>query len=154
MAVDSLEEQRIDPLAGQAARAILESVSLLGRRMRQYPVTGELTPPESAALARLGREAPTTAADLARAEDIRPQSMGALVSSLEARGLVKRARDRTDGRRVMLSLTRAGRELTDRPPSGRVEQLVRGLSSGFTDEELEQLVAVAPLLGRLAGTLR
>ena len=55
---------------------------------------------------------------------------------------------------MLLSLTRAGRELTDRPPSGRVDQLARGLSSGFTEEELEQLVAVAPLLGRLAGTLR
>jgi DNA-binding MarR family transcriptional regulator len=153
MAPEPLEERRTDPLADQAARAILEGVSLLERRMRQRPVPGELTPPESAALARLGREAPVSAADLARAEDIRPQSMGALVRSLEARGLVKRTRDRTDGRRVLLSLTKAARELTERPPSGRVDQLARALSTGFTDAELEQLVAVAPLLRRLAGTL-
>ena len=79
--------------------------------------------------------------------------MGAVVASLEGRGLVKRHRDRSDGRRVRLTVTTAGREVAELRRTPRGEQLAEGLSSGFTDEELEQLVAIAPLLGRLAGSL-
>lgn len=140
-------------LIHEAAATVLDNVSLLARRLRQRPVVGGLTQPEAVTLTRLTQEAPTTVADLARAENVRPQSMGAIVASLEAHGLVKRQRDRTDGRRVLLSVTKAGRAVAARKLTGRDEQLVHGLSSGFTDDELRQLVAVAPLLGRLAGQL-
>ena len=60
----------------------------------------------------------------------------------------------TDGRRVLLTVTKAGREAAERGRTPRGEQLAEGLSSGFTDEELEQLVAVAPLLGRLLSRRR
>jgi DNA-binding MarR family transcriptional regulator len=140
-------------LVHEAAASVLDNVSLLARRLRQSPVTGGLSQPASATLARLGRAAPMTVADLARAENVRPQSMGAIVGSLEARGLVKRQRDRTDGRRVLLTVTKAGRGVAARKLTGRDEQLAEGLSSGFTSEELRQIVAVAPLLGRLAGQL-
>lgn len=153
MVADEVSDAGADPLVEQAAEALLDNVSLLARRLRQRPVTGELTQPEQATLIRLTREAPTTVADLARAEDIRPQSMGAIVGSLEATGLVKRHRDRTDGRRVLLTVTKAGREVAGRGSTARGAQLAAGLSSGFTVEELEQLVAVAPLLGRLADSL-
>ncbi len=141
-----------EELLDEAAQAVLDNVSLLARRLRQRPVTGELTESESSALTRL-TQAPATVADLARAESVRPQSMGAVVASLEGRGLVKRQQDRTDGRRVRLTVTRAGREVAELRRTPRGDQLAQGLSSGFTDEELEQLVAVAPLLGRLAGRL-
>jgi DNA-binding MarR family transcriptional regulator len=142
-----------EELADQAAEALLDGVSLLTRRLRQRPVTGDLSQPAAATLSRLTRQAPATVADLARAENVRPQSMGAVIGTLEARGLVKRHRDGTDGRRVLLTVTRAGREVAGRRQTARGEQLARGLASGFTEEELAQLVAVAPLLGRLADRL-
>jgi DNA-binding MarR family transcriptional regulator len=129
------------------------NLSRLARRLRQRPLTGELSQPESAALAKLTRDNAMTVADLARAEDVRPQSMGAIVGALERRGLLKRQRDRTDGRRVLIAVTKAGREAIDRGRTPRGDQLAAGLASGFTDEELEQLVAAAPLLGRLADRL-
>ena len=141
-----------EELLDEAAQAVLDNVGLLARRLRQRPVTGELSESESSALTLL-TQAPATVADLARAESVRPQSMGAVVASLEGRGLVKRQQDRTDGRRVRLTVTRAGREVAELRRTPRGDQLAQGLSSGFTDEELEQLVAVAPLLGRLAGRL-
>ena len=141
-----------DELLDEAAQAVLDNVGLLTRRLRQRPVTGELTEAESSVLTRL-TQAPATVADLARAESVRPQSMGAVVASLEGRGLVKRQQDRSDGRRVRITVTRAGREVAELRRTPRGDQVAQGLSSGFTDEELEQLVAVAPLLGRLAGRL-
>ena len=68
------------------ARALLLCVGLLRRRLRQTPVVGELTFPETAALGRLDRGGPAAAADLARKEQISPQSMGATLGELETRG--------------------------------------------------------------------
>jgi DNA-binding MarR family transcriptional regulator len=136
----------------QAADALADHVGRLSRRLRQRPLSGELTQPESSALSRLTRDNAMTVADLARAEEVRPQTMGAVVGSLERRGLIKRHRDRTDGRRVLLTVTKPGRAVIERrTPQG--DQLAEALSSGFTDEELEQIVALAPLLGRLADRL-
>src|ERR1700712_3700108 len=128
-------------LVDRAADALVVNLSRLARRLRQRPLTGELSQPESAALAKLTRDNAMTVADLARAEDVRPQSMGAIVGALERRGLLKRQRDRTDGRRVLITVTKAGREAIDRGRTPRGDQLAAGLASGFTDEELEQLVA-------------
>ena len=76
------------------AAALRVSIGLLLRRMRQVRVEGELTVPETSALARLDRSGPATSSALAKLEQISPQSMGATLSALEARGLVGRARTR------------------------------------------------------------
>jgi DNA-binding MarR family transcriptional regulator len=65
---------------------------------------------ETAALARLDREGPTTSSALAKLEQITPQSMGVILSALESRGLIARRADPNDGRRIVMSLTRAGRD--------------------------------------------
>lgn len=126
---------------------------MLLRRLRQIPTGDELTLSESAALARLDRGGPATAATLARAEQISPQSMGATLAALETRFLITRAPDPEDGRRVILSVTDAGLEVLRNRRTARTEQLARALSSGFTPAELEQLAAVAPLLERLAQSI-
>ncbi|HEX3243147.1 MAG TPA: MarR family transcriptional regulator [Solirubrobacterales bacterium] len=126
------------------------AVGLLRRRLRQTPVEGDLTLPETAALARLDRGGPSTASALAREEQISPQSMGTTLAGLEARGLVARAPDPDDGRRVVLSLSGAGRQALRDRRAARTEQLARALAENFTEAELEQLDAAAPLLERLA----
>ena len=137
----------------QIAATLRLSIGLLLRRMRQIPTDDELTLSESAALARLDRGGPTTAATLARAEQISPQSMGATLASLESRGLIERAADPDDGRRVILSATDAGLQVLRERRNARTDELARALSSGFSPEELEQLVAAAPLLERLAQSI-
>ena len=79
--------------------------------------------------------------------------MGATLAALEARGLVARRPDPADGRRVVLSLTDAGRQALRDKRSARVEQLAQALSRGFTPAELSQLMAAAPLLERLAQSI-
>jgi DNA-binding MarR family transcriptional regulator len=129
------------------------SIGLLLRRLRQLQAEGELTLPESSALARLDRGGPATASALARLEQISPQSMGATLAALEARGLVERRSDPEDGRRVVLSLSEAGRQVLRSRRDARTELLARALSTGFTRSELRHLMAAAPLLERLAQSI-
>ncbi len=141
------------PEPGELAAALRLSIGLLLRRLRQVPTPDELTLSESAALARLDRGGPTTAAELARAEQISPQSMGATLGTLEARGLIERVRDPGDGRRLILSLSEPGLEVLRDRRNRRTAQLQQALSAGFTTTELEQLAAAAPLLERLANSI-
>src|SRR6201999_418070 len=132
------------------AAALRVSIGLLVRRLRQIPVEGELTLSETSALARLDRGGPTTPGALARQEQISPQSMGATLGALEARGLIERAPDPDDGRRAVMSITDAGLELLRSRRHAKVQQLARALATEFTPAERDQLAAIAPLLERLA----
>ena len=131
------------------ARGLLLCVGLLRRRLRQAGVTGGLSFPETAALGRLDRGGPATSADLARQEQISPQSMGATLAALESRGLVTRRPDPNDGRRILLSISPTGRRELNRRRNARIEQLAKGLGD-FTEAELEQLAVATPLIERLA----
>lgn len=137
----------------RVAAALRLSMGLLLRRLRQVEVDGELTVPESAALARLDRGGPATASALAKQEQITPQSMGATLAGLEMRGLVRRGPDPDDGRRVVLTATDLGLEALRDRKNARTAQLARALSDVFTPSELEQLMAVTPLLERLAQSI-
>jgi DNA-binding MarR family transcriptional regulator len=139
----------LDPNA--VASALLASIGVLVRRARQQPLEGGLTMPERTALAQLDRAGPTTSSALAREAQITAQAMGATLGSLRTRGLVERRPDPDDGRRVVLTVTDAGRQALRNKRNARAELLARALTSGaFTQAELEQLAATAPLLERLA----
>jgi DNA-binding MarR family transcriptional regulator len=142
-----------EPDATEVAAALRVSVGLLLRRMRQVRPDGELSLPETSALSRLDRTGPATSSTLAKLDQISPQSMGATLAGLEARGLVQRHPDPEDGRRAVLSLTEAGQQVLRDKRSARVAQLAQALSNGFTPAELRQLRAAAPLLERLAQTI-
>jgi DNA-binding MarR family transcriptional regulator len=134
----------------ELAGALRVSIGLLRRRLRQAHGQGELTMPESAALARLDRGGPATASALAKLEQISPQSMGATLAGLESRGLVDRRGDPSDGRCVVLSITSAGLAVLRDRRHATTERLARALAAGFTEDELARLSAAAPLLERLA----
>src|ERR1700694_2310287 len=128
----------VDRQTEDVAKALQLCMGLLRRRLRQVPVADALTFPQTAALGRLDRGGPAASADLARQEQISPQSMGATLGELEARGFVKRAPDPDDGRRILLSISVAGRRELNRRRNARVEQLAKG-PPGFTARELAQL---------------
>jgi DNA-binding MarR family transcriptional regulator len=144
-------DQELD--ARDVAEALRTSIGLFLRRLRQGRAEGELTLPESSALARLDRGGPATPGVLARLEQISPQSMGATLGALEARGLVERRPDPGDGRRAVMSLTEGGLQTLRNRRSARTGQLAQALSSGFTQPELQQLMAAVPLLERLAQSI-
>ena len=138
---------------GDVASQLRASVGLLVRRLRQAHVAGELSLAESSALARVARDGPMTAAELARAEHVSPQSVGATAHALQDRGLLLRSADPRDGRRVLLSVSDAGREVRAQRKAETAERLADVLESELTADELERLRAVVPLLQRLAERL-
>ena len=88
---------------------------------------GDVTPSQRATLLRLQRDGPATATQLALAENMRPQSMGAIVSALEAAGLVTGAPDPADGRKTILSLTPACIEWVKAGRAAREDWLSRAM---------------------------
>jgi DNA-binding MarR family transcriptional regulator len=87
---------------------LTQALGLLLRRLRAAAASEELSMTELAVLARLAKDGPATTADLARAEAMKPQSMGATIASLEEMGLVERQPHPTDGRQINIELTAKG----------------------------------------------
>lgn len=129
------------------------SVGLLRRTLGQTQVKGELTLPETSALARLDRGGPATVTALAKREQISAQSMGTTLGALEAPGLVEPRPDPDDGRRVVMSVTTSGLQVLQNHRNARVEQLVLALSSGFTRPKPNRLRAAVSLIQPLAQSI-
>jgi DNA-binding MarR family transcriptional regulator len=144
------------PLPLEVSRTAGELRALVGRlarRLRQTSVVGDMTLSQASVLSLLEREGPATPGILATKEHISPQSMGAILISLEALGLVSRTPDPTDGRCLVVSLTEAGIQAVHGARRQREERLARALADNFTDEEQQVLIAALPLLERLARLL-
>jgi DNA-binding MarR family transcriptional regulator len=121
----------------------------LRRRLREDVRLGDFTLSQLSVISRLDREGPTTVTVLARAEGMRPQSMGAIVSSLESAGCVSGAPDPTDGRQTILSLTVAGRQWIKDNRAAREDWLFRAIRANLTSTEQESLAVGVELLKRL-----
>ena len=137
----------------RAAGDLRALVGRLSRRLRQTSMVGEMTLPQASVLSVLEREGPATPGVLATRERISPQSMGAILISLEALGLVSRTPDPTDGRRLVISLTETGLQVIHGARRQKEERLAQALANNFTNEEQQVLMAALPLLERLARLL-
>src|SRR5258708_4006526 len=87
---------------------LTQALGLLVRRIRAAAASHELSLTEAAVMARLDRDGPATTAELARAERMKPQSMGATIAALEELGMVERKPHPTDGRQMNIALTLKG----------------------------------------------
>jgi DNA-binding MarR family transcriptional regulator len=147
-----MNEQPSDPDAARASVLAAELRILIGklkRRLREQANAWDLPPSQVSVLSRLERDGPATVSALARAEGMRPQSMGANVSVLEAAGMVSGAPDPNDGRQTILSLTAACREWIIAGRAAREDWLFRAIRTKLAPAEQEQLAAAVELLKRL-----
>jgi DNA-binding MarR family transcriptional regulator len=126
-----------------------EAIGLLMRRVRAAAASHELSLTESAVLGRLARDGAATTADLARAEGMKPQSMGATIAALEERGLVGRRPHPTDGRQVNLELTSKGAALRKSVVDAKRTWLARAVAQ-LDKKEQETLIAAGEIIKRLA----
>jgi DNA-binding MarR family transcriptional regulator len=135
----------LDRVAGDLSA----SLGLLVRRLRQVHVDGDLTLSQASVLVRLERDGPATPGSLAALEQITPQSMGAILAALQESGLVSRSGDPSDGRRVVMSITGAGRESLQGVRDEKARRLAKAMAEGFSPAEQRQLIEAVPLLQRL-----
>ena|ERR1700761_4294134 len=122
----------------------------LKRRWREQTGTSELTASQSSALVQLEKHGPCTVTDLAQAEGVRPQSMGATITTLEAAGLVVGAPDPRDGRRTILSLSPAAVERFAVHRAVRQGWLFQAIQQCLSRDEQRELVRALALLRKLA----
>jgi DNA-binding MarR family transcriptional regulator len=126
------------------------TLSKLSRRLREQAHAADLTGAQKSVLLRLERDGPATVSTLARAEGVRPQSMGATVAALEAMSLIAGSPDPSDGRQTILSLTSACREWIRAVREAKEDWLHSAIRAKLSPEEQEQLTATIELLRRLA----
>ncbi len=143
----------MDVNEGQALALAVDLRVVIGqlrRRLREQASFGDLTWSQTSVLSRLDREGPATVTSLARAEGMRPQSMGATVSALQAAGLVSGLPDPKDGRQTILSLTPTCKEWIQAGRTAREDWLFGAIQSKLSPEEQEELARAVELLKRLA----
>jgi DNA-binding MarR family transcriptional regulator len=140
------EAERAYALAGEL-RAL---IGKLRRRMREQSNPGDLTPSQKSVVVRLERDGPATVSSLARAEGMRPQSMGAAIAALDAAGFITGAPDPNDGRQTLLSLTDACREWIREGRAARQDWLFRAMQAKLSLAEQEKLADAIELLKRIA----
>ena len=125
--------------------AVTELLSVTGqltRRLRAVSNTRELTWSQVAIMARLEEAGPMTTADLARAESVKPQSMGGTLAAMEEEGLVERQPHPTDGRQILYALTDEGREARTKVSLAKREWLLAAIAQLSRAEQKTLLAAV------------
>lgn len=127
----------------------MQALGLLVRRVRASAASEGLSMTELSVLGRLVRHGAATTAELARAESVKPQSMGTTVAALEELGLVKRSPHPTDGRQVNIEATEKGRSLRQSLRDAKIAWLAEEMK-GLSEDEQEVLFRAGAILRRLA----
>jgi len=127
----------------------IQAIGLLVRRVRATAASHELSLTESAVMARLAKEGPATTADLARAEGMKPQSMGTTIAALEEIGMVERKPHPTDGRQVNIQLTAKGTAVRKSAKDAKRTWLAQAIAQ-LDDHERETLFKAGEIIKRLA----
>ncbi len=141
------ESENVEALTLAAELHIV--IGALGRRLREQADVGDLTSAQKSVLLRLERDGPVTGSALARAESMRPQSMGAIIAALEAAGYVTGAPDPSDGRQTILSLTDHFHNWIGAARKARRDWLLSAVQTRLTVQEQHQLAGAVDLLKRL-----
>jgi DNA-binding MarR family transcriptional regulator len=132
-----------------AVTDLTQAISLLVRCVRAAAASHELSLTEAAVMKRLATDGPATTADLARAESMKPQSMGTTIAALEEMGMVARKPHPTDGRQVNIELTAKGTAVRKSTRDAKRTWLTQAVSE-LNEHERETLFAAGEIIKRLA----
>ncbi|HEY1736012.1 MAG TPA: MarR family transcriptional regulator, partial [Methylovirgula sp.] len=131
-----------------AVTDLLQAIGLLVRRVRAIGNNDEISLTQMVVMKHLDTDGPATIADLARTEDMKPQSMGAVVAALEEAGLVERRAHPTDGRQMNIVLTAKGAALRKRSGDAKRAWLAQGIGK-LNESEQETLFSAGEIVRRL-----
>jgi DNA-binding MarR family transcriptional regulator len=135
--------------ASELAAELRTTFGNLKRKVRQQGGRHDLTSSQIAIILRLEKDGPATVSSLARAEGMRPQSMSAIIAPLEEMGLVAGAADPNDGRKTLMSLTKACKKSIEEGRAARQDWLMQAIQQKLSPQEQKKLSSVMHLLTRL-----
>lgn len=124
-----------ESVARQTARTVPWVMGTLAAGMREQ---GEGLHPSQLKLLMTMHHAPATPSELAKRMEVSMPTISKTIDVLERRGLIERAADETDRRRVQLTMTQDGRSTLRRVLDSGIEQLSEILSLA-TPEELDRI---------------
>jgi DNA-binding MarR family transcriptional regulator len=146
--LDSNASDVMDVVGDADVAEFVHAIGYLVRRVRMAAAAHELSFSEGSVLGRLAQDGPATTAELARAEAVKPQSMGATIAALEERGLVERKPHPTDGRQFNIMLTSKGAEVRKSSKDAKLTWLAQVIAQ-LSDKERETLFAASKIIKRL-----
>lgn len=132
-----------------AVSDLTQAIGLLVRRVRAAAASHDLSLTEGAVMKRLAADGPATIADLARAESMKPQSMGTTIAALEEMGMVERKPHPTDGRQVNILLTAKGAAVRKSAGEAKRTWLAQAIAQ-LDEQERETLFKAGEIIKRLA----
>ena len=125
-----------------------KALGLLMRRVRAASDSNDLSWTQIAVMSRLAVNGAATTADLARAEGVKPQSMGTTIAQLEEKGIVEREPHPTDGRQMNIELTAKGAAIRKNSKEKRWTWLEHAIAQLDTQDQ-ETLFAAGGIIKRL-----
>jgi DNA-binding MarR family transcriptional regulator len=137
-------------LPSQLAAELRTTLGHLKRKLRQHGGRHDFTSSQIAVILRLEKDGPATASSLARAEGMRPQSMSAVIAPLEEMGFVAGSADPNDGRKTLLSLTKACKKSIEDGRAARQDWLAQAIQQKLSLPEQKRLSSAIRLLAQIA----
>lgn len=135
--------------AATLAAELRRFVGKMRRRLSDETDAGGLSGPQISVIGLLEKAGTSTVTALAREEGMRPQSMGAIVATLEAAGFIRGTPDPADGRQTILSLTASAWDWIEAGRAARQDFLTRAIDARLTTDEQKTLGRALDLLKRL-----
>ena len=131
------------------AADVREGFSKLKRRLREEAGAAEITPSQASVLTQLVTLGPSTVTELAQAEGVRPQSMGATVAALEAADFIVGMPDPGDGRRTILTLSPEAVKKFSANRIARESWLFQAIKENLSPQEQRELARGFAVLRKL-----
>ncbi|MES2530419.1 MAG: MarR family transcriptional regulator [Pseudomonadota bacterium] len=139
--------------AAAGAVRLRTAMSNLQRRLRSPGRDGGPSIAKLSALGQLHRAGALPAAELARREGVKPQTLTRLLAELEAEGWLARTPHPVDGRQSLLKLTRNGSAFLGREMRRRETALTAAIAAELSEPERALLRDACALIDRLADAM-
>ncbi|MET7685002.1 MarR family transcriptional regulator [Streptomyces sp. NPDC005423] len=128
--------------------------SAVGELVRTVRTADTMPFAEAAVLGHLDRDSPLTTAEVAQLRGVSHQSAAKAIKELLRQGLVRAEAHPSDGRKLLLHLTPAGRHRLSEERRRRADWLGSAISEVLSTGERDSLAAVLPLLSRVTAHLK
>jgi DNA-binding MarR family transcriptional regulator len=128
-------------LASKLAAELRTTFGKLKRKVLQHGGASDFTSSQIAVILRLEKDGPATVSSLARAEGMRPQ--------LEEIRFVAGAADLNDGRKTLMSLTKACKKRIEDGRAARQDWLTQAIQQKLSPHEQKKLSSAIHLLAKI-----